>query len=156
VFNLYGPNQPPGTLIPDLLARFSGMASNSIGLGKLSGAGNVRDFVPVELVARVIVELATRSEIVGVQHASTGAGQSVGDVARWIMEECMRARLSAARISSSMTELPWLADEDDREPSYSIGLPSPIIKELAATWPIEVERDIRALAIRAARHQPES
>lgn len=156
VFNLFGPDQPSGTLIPDLLTRISAAAVNSIARWKLSRAGDVRDFVPVEIVARVIVELATRRELIGIQHASTGEGHTVGEVAHWLSDEFCRLCSSSWSEQRWIDGLLWQFAESDREPTYSIGVPSPIIKEVVSAWPLDIEQEIRAVANRAARQKPAS
>jgi nucleoside-diphosphate-sugar epimerase len=154
VFNLFGPEQPPGLVIPDLLARLEAERGGVAEPLTLTGAQDVRDFVPVELVARVIVALADRPAVVGVQHACSGEGVAILQVANWLAAEYDRGEV-------------WRVSEVERGPTFSVGVPSPILRELAVfkptmgegdlplSWPLPLERLIRRVARLAWRSAAE-
>ncbi|MFM8250130.1 MAG: NAD-dependent epimerase/dehydratase family protein [Planctomycetota bacterium] len=154
VFNLFGPQQPLGLVVPDLLARLQAAPNSDATPLMLPAAHDVRDFVPVELVARAIVSLANRPSVSGIQHACSGAGVTILQVANWLAAEYDREQV-------------WRVPDDARRPTFSVGVPSPIMRELAMAepvpstfdlplaWPLPLEQLIRRVARLARQSAPQ-
>jgi GDP-4-dehydro-6-deoxy-D-mannose reductase len=80
LFGVYGRGEAPGRLFPTLMANLNHRIPVPLSDGR-----QVRDFIHVSDVARVLAEL-TFADCQGVVNVCTGVGVGVGDAARWIAD----------------------------------------------------------------------
>jgi len=81
IFNIYGPNQPRGFLISDIIEKIQ------TGSVELFNINSVRDYIYIEDVAQIITEaLLTKLKGLRIVNVGTGIGNSVKDVVELIFE----------------------------------------------------------------------
>jgi nucleoside-diphosphate-sugar epimerase len=82
IFYPYGPGQNPKSLLPSLLQAIqAGEREFPMGSGR-----QLRDFIPVETIARQLLTLATNPQANGVYNGGSGIARSILDIAEEFVE----------------------------------------------------------------------
>ena len=83
LFYMYGEDQAPTSLYPQLMAAIDRKDTHF----RMSGGEQLRDFLPIDEIARLIVDLATRSPGAGVVNICSGRPTSVRSLVEgWVKE----------------------------------------------------------------------
>lgn len=83
LFYLYGEGQPPASLY----SQFLGAVEEKQGIFNMSGGEQLRDYLPVEEVAKIIVDLALCDQDLGVVNVCSGVPVSIRKLVEgWILE----------------------------------------------------------------------
>jgi nucleoside-diphosphate-sugar epimerase len=140
VFMPFGPGDPPGRLIPSLVAAFS--AGEPI---DVTDGTQIRDFVYAPDVAALLVRLLAAPEATGAFNVGTGRGVPVRDVIAWIAD-----RFNAR----DLVRFGGKPRRED-EPSSLIADMSKVRRVLAWQAPTSLESGLERLIIRAKAASPE-
>jgi nucleoside-diphosphate-sugar epimerase len=132
LFGVYGPGEAPGRLFPMLMMNLKNRLPVDLSDGK-----QVRDFVHVSDVARVLATLATNDHQ-GVVNVCTGVGIRVADAARWIADS-----LGANKALLRFGAVPRSPGDQD----FLVGDPSRLEKVLGWRPPQRIASGLDASAI---------
>jgi nucleoside-diphosphate-sugar epimerase len=134
-FNVFGPQQKCGLLIPDTLARLRAMDAQSTQKIPIRFGEDRRDFVPIDILCQMVLGLIQNNEAHGIYNACSGQGTSVATVTSWLADEL--------GFSGPLEEH---SESASRPPTFSVGEPHRIRRQIGQQWPFDLEFEIRRLA----------
>ncbi len=134
-FNVFGPHQRPGLLIPDTLARLRSQSPQSTEKIEVNSGHDVRDFVPVDLLCQILLGLIQNKEAVWNYNVCSGQGTSVTQITSWLADEL--------GFTCPIEQNP---ETSNHPPTFSVGDPSRIQHQLGQKWSFDLEFEIRRLA----------
>ncbi|MEC7717334.1 MAG: NAD-dependent epimerase/dehydratase family protein [Planctomycetota bacterium] len=142
-FNVFGPQQKPGLLIPDTLVRLRRHKRELNANFQARYGTDVRDFLPIRTLCEMVLHLVRGQTENGIYNACSGVGTSVAQITAWLASEMGINFVSEAE-----------GTEVDRPPSYSVGNPTRIQRLMKDNIGFNLEQEIRYLAREGALESP--
>ncbi|MEC7603433.1 MAG: NAD-dependent epimerase/dehydratase family protein [Planctomycetota bacterium] len=142
-FNVFGPQQKPGLLIPDTLARLRRHKRELNANFQARYGADVRDFLPIRTLCEMVLHLVRGQTENGIYNACSGVGTSVAQITAWLASEMGINFVSEAE-----------GTEVDRPPNYSVGNPTRIQRLMKDNIGFNLEQEIRYLAREGALESP--
>ncbi|MEC7430554.1 MAG: NAD-dependent epimerase/dehydratase family protein [Planctomycetota bacterium] len=142
-FNVFGPQQKPGLLIPDTLVRLRRHKRELNANFQARYGTDVRDFLPIRTLCEMVLHLVRGQTENGIYNACSGVGTSVAQITAWLASEMGINFVSEAE-----------GTEVDRPPNYSVGNPTRIQRLMKDNIGFNLEQEIRYLAREGALESP--
>lgn len=142
-FNVFGPQQKPGLLIPDTLVRLRRHKRELKANFQARYGTDVRDFLPIRTLCEMVLHLVRGQTENGIYNACSGVGTSVAQITAWLASEMGINFVSEAE-----------GTEVDRPPNYSVGNPTRIQRLMKDNIGFNLEQEIRYLAREGALESP--
>ena len=142
-FNVFGPQQKPGLLIPDTLTRLRRHKHESNANFQAHHATDVRDFLPIQTLCEMVLHLVRGQPENGIYNACSGVGTSVAQITAWLASEMGVSFVTKAKVP-----------QGERPPNFSIGNPTRIQRLIKDDLRFNLEQEIRALAREGALESP--
>ena len=142
-FNVFGPQQKPGLLIPDTLARLRRHKRELNANFQARYGADVRDFLPIRTLCEMVLHLVRGQTENGIYNACSGVGTSVAQITAWLASEMGINFVSEAE-----------GTEVDRPPNYSVGNPTRIQRLMKDNIGFNLEQEVRYLAREGALESP--
>ena len=142
-FNVFGPRQKPGLLIPDTLTRLRRHKRESNANFQAHHGTDVRDFLPIQTLCEMVLHLVRGQTENGIYNASSGVGTSVAQITAWLASEMRVSFVNKAE-----------GTQEERPPNFSIGNPTRIQRLIKDDLRFNLEQEIRALAREGALESP--
>ena len=142
-FNVFGPQQKPGLLIPDTLARLYQHKRELNANFQARYGTDVRDFLPIRTLCEMVLQLVRGQTENGIYNACSGIGTSVAQITAWLASEMGVNFVSEAE-----------GTDRDRPPNYSVGNPTRIQRLMKDDLAFNLEQEIRYLAREGALESP--
>ena len=142
-FNVFGPQQKPGLLIPDTLARLRRHKRELNANFQARYGADVRDFLPIRTLCQMVLQLVRGQTENGIYNACSGVGTSVAQITAWLASE-----MGVNFVSE--TE----GTDADHPPNYSVGNPTRIQRLIKDDLAFNLEQEIRYIAREGALESP--
>ncbi len=142
-FNVFGPQQKPGLLIPDTLVRLRRHKRELNANFQARYGTDVRDFLPIRTLCEMVLHLVRGQTENGIYNACSGVGTSVAQITAWLASEMGINFVSEAE-----------GTEVDRPPNYSVGNPTRIQRLMKDNIGFNLEQEVRYLAREGALESP--